>query len=94
MEAVADHYPAAFLKAFPQYSATFNLEDISVIEARLNAVPDAVARFHREKGCCDGTDPTGCFRRRQEDERALAEEIKARRRAERAGPRSEFEGTE
>lgn len=58
------------------------------------AKDDPVGEFHRQRGCCDGSDPSGCFRRQRETEEATTEEERQRRRIQRSGPRGEFEGTE
>lgn len=59
----------------------------------------AVARHHVERGCCDGTDPAGCWRRREEEQRQREAEQREARRIERERARSnrpadEYAGTE
>lgn len=64
------------------------------IENDLKPAGDPVGDFHRSKGCCDGSDPSGCWNAQREAE--LAEQQKARENArrERAIAADEYAGAE
>lgn len=55
---------------------------------------DPVAEFHRSRGCCDGSDPSGCHRRQNEEREAAAKAEREARRVERETTRDEYAGTE
>lgn len=52
---------------------------------------DPVGDFHRQRGCCDGTDPNACYKARQERESELLAQSK---RKPRENVSDEFEGTD
>lgn len=58
---------------------------------------ETIAQFHRERRCCDGSDPVKCWhdRNREEAERVkAAKEVRAEAKRRERDPRSEYEGTE
>jgi hypothetical protein len=89
-------YQAGETASFPfrlQRGDVFHVTVVKVKDAPISAI-DPVGEFHRGKGCCDGTDPSGCHRRKLEREEAERQEA-ARAKAIQAKPGPhEYDGTE
>lgn len=56
-------------------------------------VDNAAKIFHNERGCCDGSNPSECFRS-SEIARIEAENERRKKARRPVNPRNEFEGTE
>lgn len=56
-------------------------------------IGDPVGDFHRSRGCCDGSDPSGCHRRRTDEQEAAAKAEREARRVERETALDEYAGT-
>jgi hypothetical protein len=55
---------------------------------------DPVAEFHRQKGCCDGSDPSGCHRRKEAERIESERQTREAARIQRAIESDEYYGTE
>jgi len=58
---------------------------------------NAVAEFHRQRGCCDGSDPRACWEARNREQEAHMQarrEERERQKRSKRNPFSEYEGTE
>lgn len=67
------------------------IREISNASILANPSADPAGDYHRSKGCCDGTDPSGCYRRQEE---AAADERIRKRVEAREIDRNEYSGTE
>lgn len=91
--------------AFDEYDAARDaqviLESHGNIESCSLVIPmdtnNAAAEFHRQRGCCDGSDLRACWEarnREHEEHMKRKRELREREKRARSNPFSEYEGTE
>jgi hypothetical protein len=80
-----------FTVRFPD-GDTFNVMLVKVKDAPPPV--DPVRQFHLDKGCCDGSDPSGCHRRKTAEAEAARLEARETKRRERAIEKDEYFGCE
>jgi hypothetical protein len=57
-------------------------------------VDNAAKIFHKERGCCDGSNPSLCFQQREAARIEAEQKEREAKRKIRENPRGEFDGTE
>lgn len=92
----ANYPPALIPDKLAMMRKTWPEADLQILwqgEPERNSV-DAVAEFHKGKGCCDGSDPAACHRRQVDAAEAERQRAKLQAIADRAPGPHEYDGAD